>query len=61
MIVISDGDITQNQISRGAALPTGYDNYEKRQYEIKTFLNAIDYLLENALIAVRTRNKNAFT
>ena len=57
MIVISDGDIAQNQISRGAALPLGYDNYEKRQYGNKDFiLNAIDYLLEeDALIAVRTR------
>ena len=57
MLVISDGDIAQNQISRGAALPLGYDNYEKRQYGNKDFiLNAIDYLLEeDALIAVRTR------
>ena len=47
MIVISDGDIAQNQISRGAALPLGYDNYEKRQYGNKDFiLNAIDYLLK---------------
>ena len=57
MLVISDGDIAQNQISRGVALPLGYDNYEKRQYGNKDFiLNAIDYLLEeDALIAVRTR------
>ena len=57
MLVISDGDIAQNQISRGAALPLGYDNYEQRQYGNKDFiLNAIDYLLEeDALIAVRTR------
>ena len=57
MLVISDGDIAQNQISRGAALPLGYDNYEKRQYGNKDFiLNAVDYLLEeDALIAVRTR------
>ena len=57
MLVISDGDIAQNHISRGAALPLGYDNYEKRQYGNKDFiLNAIDYLLEeDALIAVRTR------
>lgn len=57
MLVISDGDIAQNQISRGAALPLGFDNFEKRQYGNKDFiLNAIDYLLEeDALIAVRTR------
>ena len=57
MLVISYGDIAQNQISRGAALPLGYDNYEKRQYGNKDFiLNAVDYLLEeDALIAVRTR------
>ena len=57
MIVISDGDIAQNQVSRGVALPLGYDNYEKRQYGNKDFiLNSIDYLLEEeALIDVRTR------
>lgn len=57
MLVISDGDIAKNQISRGAALPLGFDNYEKRQYGNKDFiLNAIDYLLEeDALIDVRTR------
>ena len=57
MLVISDGDIAQNQISKGAALPLGFDNFEKRQYGNKDFiLNAIDYLLEeDALIAVRTR------
>ena len=57
MLVISDGDIAQNQIVRGAVMPLGYDNYEKRQYGNKDFvLNAIDYLLEDdALIEVRTR------
>jgi ABC-2 type transport system permease protein len=57
MIVISDGDVAQNQSSRGVALPLGYDNYEKRQYGNKDFiLNSIDYLLEEeALIDVRTR------
>ena len=57
MLVISDGDIAQNQILRGVALPLGFDNYEKRQYGNKDFiLNAIDYLLEeDALIDVRTR------
>jgi len=57
MLVISDGDIAQNQIIRGAVLPLGYDNYEKRQYGNKDFiLNSIDYLLEeDALIDVRTR------
>lgn len=57
MLVISDGDIAQNQILQGAVLPLGYDNYEKRQYGNKDFLlNAIDYLIEeDALIDVRTR------
>lgn len=57
MIVISDGDIAQNQVSQGAVLPLGFDNYEKRQYGNKDFLlNSIDYLLEeDALIKVRTR------
>jgi len=57
MLIISDGDIAQNQIIRGVVLPLGYDNYEKRQYGNKDFiLNSIDYLLEeDALIDVRTR------
>lgn len=57
MLVISDGDIAQNKIIRGAVMPLGYDNYEKRQYGNKDFiLNSIDYLLEeDALIEVRTR------
>jgi len=57
MLVISDGDIAQNQIIRGVVLPLGYDNYEKRQYGNKDFiLNSIDYLLEeDALIDVSTR------
>lgn len=57
MIVISDGDIAKNKVSRGAALPLGYDNYEKRQYGNKDFiLNCVDYLLEeDALIDIRTR------
>lgn len=57
ILVISDGDIAQNKIIRGAVMPLGYDNYEKRQYGNKDFiLNSIDYLLEeDALIEVRTR------
>ena len=58
MLVISDGDVAKNQVSRGLALPLGYDSYEKRQYGNKDFiLNSIDYLLEEeALIDVRTRD-----
>lgn len=57
MIVISDGDLVKNQISRGVSLPLGYDKYEKRQYGNKVFiLNAIDFLLnEDALINIRSR------
>ena len=57
MLVISDGDIVRNQIIRGAVLPLGYDNYEKRQYGNKDFiLNSIDYLLEDEeLINIRSR------
>lgn len=58
MIVISDGDIAKNKVSRGDALPLGYDNYEKRQYANKDFLlNCVDYLLEeDALIDIRNRD-----
>jgi ABC-2 type transport system permease protein len=57
MLLISDGDLAQNQIIRGAVMPLGYDNYEKRQYGNKDFIrNAIDFLLEDDdLIQVRNR------
>ena len=57
MIVISDGDVAKNQLSRGMALPLGYDKYEKRQYGNKMLiLNSIDYLLEeDAFINIRNR------
>lgn len=57
MIIISDGDLIKNRISRGNALPLGYDNYEKINYGNKDFiLNVIDYLLEDEdLIRLRSR------
>lgn len=57
MIVVSDGDIAKNKISRGQSLPLGFDNYEKKQYGNKDFLlNSVDFLLEDeALIQIRTR------
>lgn len=58
ILVIADGDIARNTVSRGVALPLGYDNYEKKQYGNKNFLlNAVNYLLEeNELIDIRNRD-----
>ena len=57
MLVIADGDLAKNQISRGNALPLGFDSFEKRQYGNKEFiLNAIDFLIEhNDFIDIRTK------
>ena len=57
MLVIADGDLAKNQISRGNALPLGFDSFEKRQYGNKEFiLNAIDFLIEdNDFINIRTK------
>ncbi len=64
MIVISDGDIIQNQmnvvnpnIPKGAPLPLGYDQYTGTQYGNKDLLvNAIDYMLDDSgLIEIRSR------
>ncbi len=62
MIVLSDGDLIKNQISkvRGKIVPfpLGYDKYTKQTYGNKEFfLNAINYLLDDiGLLDVRARN-----
>ena len=57
MLVIADGDLAKNQISRGNALPLVLTAFEKRQYGNKEFiLNAIDFLIEdNDFIDIRTK------
>ena len=69
MIVIADGDIIRNQfaqldyakknnVSVGAPLPLGYDQYTNNTYGNKQFIeNAISYLIDGeGLINVRSRD-----
>lgn len=58
MIVISDGDIAKNAVSRkGKAGILGYDRYSGTQHANKKFLiNCIDYLLESKDI-IKLRNR----
>ena len=57
MIVISDGDLIANQITKGVPEPLGVDKYSGRQYGNKEFLlNCINYLLDDSgLIQIRSK------
>jgi len=60
-IVISDGDLIQNQVMETAnglrPLPLGYDRYTKKYFDNKKFiLNAINYMLgDEVMIALRNK------
>ncbi|MCF4102752.1 gliding motility-associated ABC transporter substrate-binding protein GldG [Gillisia sp. M10.2A] len=57
MIVISDGDIIKNQVSRGEPQELGFDRYTGNTYGNKEFLlNAVNYLLDDSgLISIRSK------
>ena len=57
MIVISDGDIIANEISKGAPLELGVDKWTNEQFGNKEFLlNAVNYLLDDSgLINLRSK------
>ncbi|WP_298516509.1 gliding motility-associated ABC transporter substrate-binding protein GldG [uncultured Kordia sp.] len=57
MLVIADGDVIKNQVSRGQPQELGYDIITKRQYGNKEFLvNSVNYLLDNnGLINIRSK------
>lgn len=57
MIVIADGDIIANQITRGAPESLGVDKYTGQQYGNKEFLlNSVNYLLDDSgLIQIRSK------
>lgn len=57
MIVISDGDLIANQITKGNPEPLGVDKYSGRQYGNKEFLlNCVNYLLDDSgLIQIRSK------
>jgi len=60
MIVVSDGDVIQNQViqSTGLPLPLGYDRYSNHTFSNKTFImNCIDYMVDQSgLIALRSKD-----
>lgn len=57
MLVIADGDVIKNQVTRGKPQELGYDIATKRQYGNKEFLlNSVNYLLDNSgLINIRSK------
>lgn len=57
MIVISDGDMSSNQIHEGQPLELGLDKWTNKFYANKEFLmNAVNYLLDdNGLIQLRSK------
>ncbi|MGY5354981.1 gliding motility-associated ABC transporter substrate-binding protein GldG [Wenyingzhuangia sp. IMCC45467] len=57
MIVIADGDISTNQISKGQPLELGLDKWNNQFFHNKEFLmNAVNYLLnDNGLIQLRSK------
>lgn len=57
MIVVSDGNIIENQVRQSSYLPLGYDRYTNTVFGNKNFiLNCVDYLLDDTgLISLRTK------
>lgn len=58
MIIISDGDVIKNEVSRGRPLQLGFDRMSGRTFGNKEFLlNAVNYLLDDTgLINIRTKS-----
>lgn len=57
MIVVSDGDIIRNDISKGYPLELGYDKWTNNFYDNKAFLqNCVNYLLDDTSF-LQLRNK----
>lgn len=57
MVVVSDGDVIRNDISKGNPLPLGYDRYTRASYGNKAFVqNIVDYLCDDSgLMTVRNK------
>jgi len=58
MVVISDGDIIANEISKGKPLELGINKWTNQRYGNKEFLlNTVNYLLDDTgLINIRSKN-----
>lgn len=63
MILIADGDISSNQISKGKPLELGLDKWSNTRYGNKEFLiNAVNYLLnDTGLIQLRAKKISLHT
>jgi ABC-2 type transport system permease protein len=57
MIVISDGDIIRNDVTKGNPMPLGYDKFTRTTFGNKSFIqNAVDYLCDDSgLMSVRNK------
>lgn len=57
MLVIADGDVIKNQVSKGKPLELGYDKWTNNAYGNKEFMvNSLNYLLDDSgLINIRTK------
>ena len=60
MIVIADGDIIANQVTRGTPEKLGVDKWTGQQFGNKEFLlNAVNYLLDDSgLLDIRSKTIN---
>ena len=57
MLVVSDGDVIKNQVSKGRPLELGYDKWTNNYYGNKEFLiNGLNYLLDDSGL-INIRNK----
>ena len=58
MIIISDGDVIKNEVSRGRPLQLGFERMSGRTFGNKEFLlNAVNYLLDDTgLINIRAKS-----
>ncbi|MCC1484570.1 gliding motility-associated ABC transporter substrate-binding protein GldG [Winogradskyella immobilis] len=58
MVVISDGDVIKNEVSRNRPIQLGFDQFTGRTYGNKEFLlNTVNYLLDDTgLINIRSKN-----
>lgn len=57
MIVVADGDVIANQVTRGVPEPLGVDKYTGQQFGNKEFLlNCVNYLLDDTgLVQIRSK------
>ena len=58
IIIVSDGDVIKNEVSRGRPLQLGFERITGRTFGNKEFLlNAVNYLLDDTgLINIRTKS-----